>query len=191
MTSAPHVRSHSTAGIAETTGMAWEDWVKLLDQAGAEKLTHTQIAALSRENMPAHVVNSGWWAQGVAIAYEHQKGLRTPGQTSDGRFSASASKTFSGDKDAAFARWLEVVASAEQFGEVPLAAEPSTSATEKWRYWRAALADGTRVSVTVSDKPGGKSVVAVQHAKLASQEMIGYWKSVWKDVLSQLPKPPG
>lgn len=186
MTKASNVRAHSTAGVAETTGMAWDEWVRLLDDAGAEKLTHTEIAAFSRQNMPAHVTNSGWWAQGVAIAYEHQKGLRVPGQSSEGTFSASASTTFAGGKDAAFARWLEVVGAAEEFGEVPLEEDPTTSSTEKWRYWRAKLADGTRISVTVSDKPGGKSTVAVQHSKLESEEQIGRWKPVWKGVLAQL-----
>lgn len=184
------VKVHSTAGIEETTGITWYDWVTLLDDAGAENLTHAEIAVLSHQNMPAHVTNAGWWAQGVAIAYEHQKGLRVPGQASDGKFSASVSKTYPGDKDAAFARWMEVVASAEQFGDVPLQEDPTTSSTEKWRYWRAKLADGTRVAVTVSDKPGGKSTVAVQHSKLESAELIGPWKAVWKDVLAQLQEPP-
>ena len=136
--------------------------------------------------MPAHVSNSGWWAQSVAIAYEHQKGLRIPGQSSDGKFSASASKTYPGDKDAALARWLEVVADREDVGQVPLEEVPTTSSTQKWRYWRAKLVDGSRVSLTVSDKPGGKSTVAVQHSKLESGELIGRWKQVWKDLLARL-----
>lgn len=186
MSQDPRVRAHSTAGIEETTGMGWEQWVQLLDDAGAADLTHAEIARLSQGSMPHHVSNRGWWAQGVAIAYEHQKGLRVPGQASDGKYAASASKTFPGDKDAAFARWLEVTAERTQFGEVPLEEEPTTSSTEKWRYWRAKLADGTRVAVTVSDKPTGKSTVAVQHAKLETEDLISRWKRVWKDLLSQL-----
>ena len=180
------VKAHSTAGIEETSGIAWDDWVKLLDDAGAEKLKHSEIAALSYQNMPEQVTSRGWWAQGVAIAYQHHKGLRAPGQSSTGDFSASASKTYPGDKDAALARWLEVVEGREEFGEVPVEEEPKTSSTEKWRYWRAALADGTRVSVTISEKPGGKSTVAVQHSKLESGEDIDRWKPVWKELLSRL-----
>lgn len=180
------VKAHSTAGIEKTSGRSWEDWVALLDAAGAEKLKHSEIATLSYENMPEHVSNRGWWSQGVAIAYEHQKGLRVPGQSSTGDFSANASKTFPGDKDAAIARWLEVVEDRDEFGGVALEEEPSTSSTEKWRYWRVALADGTRVSVTISDKPGGKSTLAVQHSKLESAEDIDRWKRVWKEILGQL-----
>lgn len=180
------VKAHSTAGIEEASGIAWGDWVKLLDEAGAEKLKHSEIATVSYENMPDHVPNRGWWAQGVAIAYQHQKGLRAPGQSSTGDFVAGASKTYAGDMDAALARWLEVVQGCEEFGGVPLEEEPKTSSTEKWRYWRAALADGARVSVTISDKLGGKSTVAVQHSKLGSAEDIDRWKPVWKDLLGQL-----
>lgn len=180
------VKAHSTAGIEKTSGRSWEDWVALLDEAGAEKLKHSEIATLSYANMPDHVSNRGWWAQGVAIAYEHQKGLRIPGQSSTGDFSANASKTLPGDKDAVFSRWMEVVEGREEFGEVPLEEEPTTSSTEKWRYWRAALADGTRVSVNIGDKPGGKSTLAVQHSKLESAEDIERWKPVWKELLSQL-----
>lgn len=186
MTTESTVRAHSTAGIEQATGISWEDWVKTLDDAGAASLSHTKIAALSDQKMPEHVSNSGWWAQGIAIAYEHHNGLRAPGQASDGKFSASASKTFGGDKDAAFHRWTEVVAGHKAFGQVPVEEEPSTSATEKWRYWRVKLVDGTRVSVTISDKPGGKSTVAVQHSKLEAAEQIRGWKQVWKDLLNQL-----
>ena len=186
MTHASHVKATSTAGIEKSTGIVWDEWVRLLDAAGAATLTHAEIAELSQRNMPEHVTNSGWWAQGVAVAYEHHKGLRAPGQASDGKFSASVSKTFPGDKDAAIARWMEVVAGAEEFDEVAVEEDPTTSSTEKWRYWRAKLADGTRIAVTVSDKPGGKSTVAVQHSKLDSEEQIGRWKPVWKDILAQL-----
>lgn len=180
------VKAHSTAGIEKTSGRSWEGWVTLLDAAGAEKLKHSEIATLSYENMPEHVSNRGWWAQGVAIAYEHQKGLRVPGQSSTGDFSANASKTLAGDKDTVLSRWMDVVEGREEFGDVPVEDEPTTSSTEKWRYWRTSLADGTRVSVTISEKPGGKSTLAVQHSKLESAEDIDRWKPIWKEILSQL-----
>lgn len=180
------VREHSTAGIEETSGIPWDTWVSYLDDAGAERLSHTEIARLTYEFMPEHVANRGWWAQGAAIAYEHQKGLRVPGQSSKGDFSASASKTFAGDKDAALVRWKEVTEGLEGLGDVPFEVEPTTSSTEKWRYWRVRLTDGTRATVTISDKHGGKSVVAVQHSGLPLQEDIPQWKAAWKSLLGSL-----
>ncbi|WP_300342248.1 hypothetical protein [Nesterenkonia sp.] len=186
MAEASDVRQASTAGIERASGISWDEWVALLDEAGAEKLKHAQIAEITYREMPEHVSSRGWWAQGVAIAYQHHKGLRIPGRSSTGDFAASASKTYPGDKDAALTRWQQVVEGQDSFGGVPLEEAPTTSATEKWRYWRAKLADGTRVAVTISDKPGGKSTVAVQHSKLASADQITTWKSVWKEVLAQL-----
>lgn len=180
------VRTQSTATIEKATGIGWDEWVAYLDQAGAQRLSHAEIASISAAKMPDHVRSVGWWAQGVAVAYEHQKGLRLPGQASDGKFTATVSKTFAGDKDAALNRWMELVAGREEFGQVPVEDDPTTSATEKWRYWRVKLADGTRVTVTISDKAGGKSTVAVQHSKLESDADLGSWKQWWKEQLNQL-----
>lgn len=180
------VKQHSTAGIEATSGIPWSEWTAYLDDAGAEKLHHADIAKLTYQKMPQDVPNRGWWAQGVAIAYEHERGLRVPGQASDGKYAASVSKTFPGDKDAALLRWMDIVADREEFDDVPLEEEPTTSSTEKWRYWRVKLADGTRVTVTISDKPRGKSTVAIQHAKLEAEADIAPWKAVWKDLLNKL-----
>ncbi|WP_433611029.1 hypothetical protein [Prescottella agglutinans] len=54
------------------------------------------------------------------------------------------------------------------------------------RYWRRRLADGTRVVVTISDKPGGKAGLAVTHEKLDAREDVDRWRSVWKGVVAEL-----
>ena len=81
---------------------------------------------------------------------------------------------------------MELVAGREEFGGVPVEAEPSTSQSEKWRYWRVPLADGTRVALNFSDKAGGKASVGLTHTKLDSAEAIAYWRPFWKDLLGQL-----
>lgn len=180
------VRKQSTAGLEKVSGILWEDWVAFLDEAGAEELPHAEIAKLAHARMPEQVPARGWWAQAAAIAYEHQKGLRAPGQSSTGDFSASASKTFAGDKDAALQRWMEITGGVEGIGDAAFDGEPNTSATEKWRYWRVRLSDGTRAVVTISEKSAGRSVVAVQHSGLASQGDIPGSKAAWKELLGQL-----
>ncbi|WP_258933410.1 hypothetical protein [Nesterenkonia pannonica] len=146
---------------------------------------HAEIAKITFERMPEHMASRGWWAQGAAIAYEHERGLRVPGQSHTGDFSASASKTVHGDKDAALARLLEVVAGMQEFGGVPAEERPTASSTDTWRYWRVKLADGTRADVTISEKSPGKAVVAVQHSRLPTQDEIPRWKSFWKELLAQ------
>lgn len=180
------MRPSSTAGIATATGRAWEDWVDRLDAAGARELPHSGIARLTLEMMPDSVERPEWWAQAAAVAYGQHVGLRTPGQTWTGEFQLSASRTVTGDKDVALRAWVQLVGSRDEFGGVAVEAPGATSHTEKWRYWRAALADGTRLSVNISDKPGGKASVGLTHSKLDSAEAIEYWRPVWKGLLAQL-----
>lgn len=180
------VTPSNTAGIAAATGRAWDDWVDLLDAAGAREMGHTEIARQTLELMPEAVERREWWAQGTAIAYEQHTGLRVPGQSCDGDFQTAVSKTVPGDMDRALAAWRELVGGREEFGGVPLDGPATTSSTEKWRYWRVPLADGTRVSVNISGKPGGKASVSVNHTKLDSAEAIDFWKPLWKDLLSRL-----
>lgn len=149
-----------TEAIEKGTGRSWADWLAFFDRIGADRLDH---AALARE-VEAEGTATGWWAQAVVIHFEQETGRRVEGQTSDGRFAANASRTVAGDLDAGLARWTELVANADDFDGVPLDAEPSVSATEKWRYWRCRLVDGSRVQVTVSAKGADKVVVAVVRA---------------------------
>lgn len=180
------VRKHSTAAIERTTRRAWAQWVQVLDDAGADALPHREIVGLVYDHMPAGIDNPGWWAQSVAVAYEQHRGLRRPGESRPGEFQASVSKTYSGDMDAALNAWLLLVQGRESFGGVPLQGEPGTSSSERWRYWRASLKDGSRVAVTISDKPGGKASVGVGHTKLGSPEEVERWKLLWRELLGGL-----
>ncbi|MDO5634624.1 MAG: hypothetical protein Q4G34_07110 [Micrococcus sp.] len=195
-TRAPHARGANVNAIAEATGHAWDDWCRWLGEQGAAERNHAGIAELAvsrlRGSNAAASSNPEWWAQAVTVAYEQHVGRRAPGQKNDGSFDANASKTVAGDMDAALARVREVFGSATDEGTlngVALAEQPSTSATEKWRYWRVSLADGTRVDVTVQTKPGTqppKSTVAVGHSRIGSAEAAAAWKSWWKTLLGTL-----
>lgn len=180
------VKSSNTAAIASATGRPWEEWIALLDREGARELKHTAIARLTLQHMPESVEQREWWAQSAAVAYEQHTGLRVPGQSCDGDFQLSTSKTVAGDKDSALDAWVALAGDREEFGGVAVESEPSTSSSEKWRYWRVPLADGTRVALNFSDKAVGKCTVGLVHTKLDSAEAIAYWRPVWKDLLGEL-----
>lgn len=180
------VRSFNTSGIANATGRPWDDWVTLLDEFGGREKNHTEIARLALEQMPESVERGEWWAQSTAVAYEQHVGLRVPGQSCNGDFQLSVSRTFAGDKHSALEAWLRIVDGREEFGGVPVESEPATSSTEKWRYWRVPLADGTRVAVNFSDKNADKCTVGLGHTKLDSREAIEFWRPIWKELLGQL-----
>jgi hypothetical protein len=76
---------------------------------------------------------------------------------------------------------------------VPFAGEPAVSRTEKWRYWRVSLADGTRVTVTIGEKPGGAATaggpaatLAVTSGRLETREAAARWKAFWRAYLDEL-----
>jgi len=93
-------------------------------------------------------------------------------------------------------RWLALLAAAPEQGAldgVPYAAEPAVRRTEKWRYWRVPLDDGTKVTVSISAKSGGgagaapsASVLAATSDKLASKDDVVRWKTFWKGLLARL-----
>lgn len=180
------VQPTNTAAIATATGRPWEEWVRLLEEAGARRMNHTAIATLALELMPEPARNKEWWAQGTAVAFEQYAGLRVPGQTCDGDFQLSTTRTVAGDKDEALRAWLELVGSRTEFGGVPIEGTPSTSSTERRRYWRAPLADGSRVAVNISDKQAGKSSIGLVHGGLDSVEAIEYWRPIWKGLPARL-----
>ncbi|HZK06421.1 MAG TPA: hypothetical protein VFC82_11355 [Actinomycetaceae bacterium] len=78
----------SDSKVRAATGEGRDHWFGLLDSRNATEWSHKEMAAF--------LVEQGvdeWWAQGITVAYEQARGLRSPGQRSDGTFDASASKT--------------------------------------------------------------------------------------------------
>lgn len=179
-------RGTSTAGIARATGVPWETWTARLDELGARAMGHAEVARRVAEQLEGVVENHEWWAQSVAVAYEQHTGARRPGQAGDGTFGASASRTVAGTPDEALARWAALMAGRTEVGGVPFQQPPTTAATEKWRYWRVRLADGTRVSANIGAKGGGRATVALAHTGLDSPDDVARWRAAWKDLLAAL-----
>lgn len=188
-------RGANIDALVRATSIAWEDWTARLDAAGGKELDHRALAehALAAIREQGGCSNPEWWAQMTAVAYEQHIGRRLPGQRGDGTFDANASRTVPGTLDEAHARVCEVFASAlaEDGSAWALQGEPRTSATPKWRYWRADFTDGTSVALTVNDKKvadgaAPKATVALGHAKLPSPEAVTEAKAFWKGVLGRL-----
>lgn len=57
------------AVIKAKTGCNWERWVKALDQWGAEKMSHREIADMVNTKWKV----DGWWSQTVTVGYERIK----------------------------------------------------------------------------------------------------------------------
>lgn len=169
------VKPISTQAIEIGTATSWETWCAALDAAGARDLDHNGIVKAARKLRTI----SGWWAQGVAVAYEQHIGRRKPGQTSDGLFSVSLSRTEPGTQASVFKAWCGYGAKLTGIKGVPFARAPSASETAKWMYWRGKLQDGSAVAISMMAKSGTKTLIAVEHRKLRSQDQTFQMKQAW------------
>lgn len=152
-------------------------------------MEHKDIAKLAYSILvddAPDLANQHWWAQNIAIAYEQHVGIRIPGQSCDGDFQVSVSKTVQGTLDEALAKMVALMDDVVELDGVPLEAPPSSSGTEKWRYWRCSFTDGGRVNVSIYAKSPEKCSLSLQHSKLGTKEDTERWRAVWKEQLSRL-----
>jgi uncharacterized protein YdhG (YjbR/CyaY superfamily) len=168
--------------VKKATGKGWDKWFTILNQEKADKLKHKEIAKL----LSGKYEVDGWWAQSITVEYERHLGKRQVGQVKDGTFQTAVSKTLPGNLDQVFKIWLDKVRNVKEFNSIPLAGKPVISKTEKWRYWRVDLQDGSRVTITVGTKTADKSILTMSNEKLNIREDIESWKAFWKDYLKKL-----
>ena len=166
------------ARIENATAVPLAAWVQRIDEAGGRDLDHAAIARM----LPQRWGISEWWAQGVTVAYEQVIGRRVVGQSCEGDFAASASRTVPGGMDSVRSRW-DAFMSAERREELGLE-QPGLTDTARWRYWRAAVQDGTRVSVNITAKDAGRSTLGLEHKGIETAEGREVWKAAWKRTLT-------
>ena len=75
--------------VSEKTGHGLDHWFAVLDRFGAVEKGHT---AAARHLLEDHGVD-GWYAQGITVSYERERGVRAVHQRLNGRFEVSVSKT--------------------------------------------------------------------------------------------------
>jgi len=166
----------SDASVKQATGCTWERWVKALDKAGAATKPHGEIASIVK-----FFKTDSWWTQMVTVGYERIKGLRERGQQRGGDYRASKSRTFDAplsrvfyafENDATRKRWLD--------GGIVV-----KSATANKRI-RLAWPDGTSAVVGFLAKGPKKSIVAIEHQKLAGRSAIDAVKKTWAESFDRL-----
>jgi uncharacterized protein YndB with AHSA1/START domain len=163
--------------VARATGRAWEEWLKVLDKAGAKHMAHKDIAVmLSRKfNVP------DWWSQMVTVGYEQARGLRVKHQKASG-FAANASKTVAASVDRLYGAWIDPALRARWL-EAPIEIRRSTDGKSIRITWATG---GTNVDVGFIAKGPAKSVVQVEHGKLQDTAAVMKQKAFWGDALNRL-----
>jgi phage/plasmid-associated DNA primase len=170
----------SDRAVKAKTGKVWTEWFAILDKAGAKQWPHKDIAAYLHDTQGV----ARWWCQMVAVAYEHERGIRQRFQKCDGAFSASGSRTIAAPLAKAYQAWTDDTLRRRW---LPNARMEITTATPG-KYVRAKWDGDTRLSVGLYVTPGGKTRVAVDHEKLANSKECEKMKSFWFAALNRLQK---
>lgn len=167
-----------TDAVAKATGKAWDQWLAILDKAGAVAMPHKAIAALlaGRHRVPP------WWSQMVAVGYEQARGLRKPHQKADG-FAASASRTVAAGLDRLYGAWADPALRAVWLGRAPIEVKRATDGKSMRIAWKAG---GSSVDVNFYPAGAGRSRVQVEHGKLADEKARAAQKSFWGGALDRL-----
>ena len=165
----------SSAAVEKATGRGWEEWLRLLDRAGASKKTHKEIAALVHGKFGA----SPWWSQMVTVGYEQARGLREKHQTSKG-YQVSGSKVVNVPLAMLYEAWADEKLRRRWLGDLALTVRKATPGKRMLITWEASKeAMGTSVEANFYAKGEAKSSVQVGHTKIktaaAGQKLKKFW----------------
>jgi hypothetical protein len=198
--------SASKAGVSEAamlsaTGKHPDEWFALLDSAGATEWSHTTIARWLSD-----LAVDGWWAQSITVRYEQARGMRLPGQQSDGTFAVSASRSVTvhasedvpataesdendrqrpHDKSGPHAAVLAALTGSlsSELGVAPAA----TNARAKYPTVRWTLPNGESLLATLSPVTGEKVSVSLTWSKIADNGQLADIKMQLGQLLAKLP----
>ncbi|HNH87582.1 MAG TPA: hypothetical protein PLE93_10800 [Solirubrobacterales bacterium] len=168
----------SSEKLTEATGKNWDEWLELLDQAGAIKRTHTEIARwlTDEQGVP------GWWAQSITVGYERARGLREPGQRADG-WSVTASKTIEVPVEELFEAFERDTIREKWLPDAELHLRTATAPVSARYDW----GDGTtRLIVGFESLGPNRSKVALEHEKLPDAQVADRMKDWWRERVAEL-----
>jgi len=166
----------SDEAVRAKTGKSWDEWLAILDAAGAKTLGHKEIVALVGQHGAGP-----WWRQMVTVTYEQARGLREKHQTATG-YTANASRTIGVSVDRLFEAWSDASLRGRWLPDAELTIRKATPG----KSLRISWGDGTNVDVGLVSKGESKSQIAVEHAKLPDAEAVARAKEYWKQALDRL-----
>lgn len=166
----------SDAAVRRATGRGWDEWLALLDEAGATGHAHKEIVAIASAAGAAP-----WWAQSVTVGYERARGLRDRHEKAAG-YSVSASKTIGAPVEDVYSAWTDEAVRAGWLPGAPFTIRKATPA----RSVRITWMDGTRLDVELYEKGERKSQVAVEHGRLPDREAVEGQRVFWRSALTRL-----
>ena len=168
----------SSEAVLNATGKKWDQWLKILDDAGAKALTHKEIVALLNQK---HGVGP-WRQQMITVGYEQARGLRVKHETATG-FSVSRSKTLTASANKVFAAWKDKRKRGQWLADPDFAIRKATAGKSLRITWIDAESN---LDVQFFGRGDGRCQVAVGHARLKSAKEAARMKAYWGRQLDSL-----
>jgi hypothetical protein len=190
----------TSKSVFKCTGKNWDQWIKILDNAGAKNLSHKNIVIYLADTHKLSL----WWQQLVTSSYEVHIGRRIEGQNHKGEYATALSKTMPLNQKKMWKFicspegqkiWLKPLsplkillkeqyeAEGGIFGEIR-----TMKAPERIRLtWQDSdWEKSTVVQVMCIPRPKEKSIFVVQHEKLKNlrlkKQLLQHWKQVFEEL---------
>src|SRR2546425_1217970 len=145
--------------VQARTGKTWSQWLRILDSAGARKMSHRDIARHLAKKYPRIGM---WWHQTVTVGYELARGLREKHQRPDG-YEISGSRTVAAPVSALSRAWEDPRARRRWLPGKRLVIRKAAGG----RTLRIDWGEGTsRLEVQFFPKGPGRCQVVVSHSRL-------------------------
>ncbi len=186
--------------VRKYTGKGWDEWVPLLERAGASSWTHGEIAAYLKRK---HRLTP-WWQQGVALGFEIATGRRKEGQDIRGRYMVTATKSIGvgaaavwkfAESTEGLAIWLRPLSEIRlkpkiqfetedgYFGEIRTVAK-QRRARLQWQHpeWEK----HTVIELLLVPKPSGKSILVFNHTGILDVRTREVLRVRWRKVADEI-----
>ena len=169
------------AALRAATGKGWDEWLTLLDAAGAARqaFDHQKVLDLAMQSLPE---SAGWWGQMVSVGYERVRGLREKHESCSGDFQSTLSKTFQVPLFAAFAAWAD----ASLRGQWLDAPGLDFTKLNAGKNIRARWPDGALLDIRFNATGPDKCQIVVDTMKLTDAEAVAKAKAFWQSQFERL-----
>ena len=168
----------SSEAVMRATGRAWDEWLKVLDRAGAKSMAHKDIAIMLSRRFKV----PDWWSQMVTVGYEQARGMRKLYQSASG-YSASASRTVGAAVSDIYEAFNDPRKRARWLPDAPLEVKRATGNKSMRMTWTVG---DSSIEIGFQPKGAGRSQVAVAHGKLKNTAEVVRQKKYWAEALDRL-----
>lgn len=169
----------SDDSMRSSTGRTWAEWIGILDAWGAADRPHREIARWLNQDQGV----DGWWSQQITVGYEIAIGRRVVGQRSDGRFSATATRTMGAPVEEVMDAVLDENRREAWLPGARMRPRPSKAERTARFDWEGGA---SRVVFWLEPMGDAKSRVAMEHERLPDKSTTDAMKAYWRAALGRL-----